>query len=366
MSKFWQGQTVLVTGHTGFKGSWLSLWLTELGATVHGLALPPDTSPSLFDQLDLTSTVNHFVGDIRNASLVADRVHSVQPDAVFHLAAQPLVRRSYSEPALTWETNVMGTVHLLNALRSLDKLCAVVVVTTDKVYENREWTHAYREVDRLGGRDPYSASKAAAELAITSWRSSFLVESSGTRVASARAGNVIGGGDWAEDRIVPDLIRALTAGLPVRVRNPVSVRPWQHVLEPLSGYLLLAENLHGSDSPRIQDAFNFGPNPDSFRTVEELVAECLRWWPGEWQVPSPAAAPHEAGLLTLATEKARSLLGWQPRWSFSDSVEHTVSWYLQPEESRRETCLRQIAEYRLRSTQDVAPEKECHLIESEQ
>jgi len=297
------------------------------------------------------------VGDIRNASLVADRVHSVQPDAIFHLAAQPLVRHSYSEPALTWDTNVMGTVHLLNALRSLDKLCAVVVATTDKVYENREWPHAYREIDRLGGRDPYSASKAAAELAITSWRSSFLGESSRIRVASARAGNVIGGGDWAENRIVPDLVRALTVGLPVHVRNPSSVRPWQHVLEPLSGYLLLAESLHGSDSSRLQDAFNFGPNPDSFRTVEELVVECLHSWPGQWQALSVAGAPHEAGLLTLATEKARALLGWQPCWSFSDSVKHTVSWYRQQEDSRRETCLRQIAEYRLHSTQNVTPHK---------
>lgn len=342
---FWEGKTVLVTGHTGFKGSWLSLWLTELGAAVHGLALPPDTSPSLFSQLDLARSIDHFPGDIRTATLVASRVHDVQPDVVFHLAAQPLVRRSYDEPALTWETNVMGTVHLLEALRSLDKLCAVVVATTDKVYENREWLHAYRENDRLGGRDPYSASKSATELAVATWRSSFFSESSGIRVATARAGNVIGGGDWAADRIVPDLVRALTAGRRVRVRNPHSIRPWQHVLEPLSGYLMLAENLHGSESPWLQDAFNFGPNHDGCRTVGDLVIECLRWWPGEWEAASTPGAPHEAGLLMLAIEKARSVLGWEPRWTFSEAVENTISWFRHVEASEREACVHQIKAY---------------------
>ena len=339
MSGFWEGKRVLVTGHTGFKGSWLSLWLTELGATVHGLALPPDTTPALFNQLDLAASVDHFVGDIRNAELVADRVWRVQPDVVFHLAAQPLVRRSYSEPALTWETNVMGTVHVLEALRSLDNLCAVVVVTTDKVYENREWLHAYRETDRLGGHDPYSSSKSAAELAVASWRSSFFTDSSGIRVATARAGNVIGGGDWAADRVVPDLVRALTSGKPVQVRNPGSVRPWQHVLEPLSGYLLLAEKLYLSGSVLLQDAFNFGPGFDGFRTVGELVTECLRWWPGQWDRSESPGDPHEAGLLTLATEKANSLLGWQPRWSFAEGVEHTIAWYMQFDSGTNLRCL---------------------------
>ena len=345
MSGFWEGKRVLVTGHTGFKGSWLSLWLTELGATVHGLALPPDTTPALFNQLDLAASVDHFVGDIRNAELVADRVWRVQPDVVFHLAAQPLVRRSYSEPALTWETNVMGTVHVLEALRSLDNLCAVVVVTTDKVYENREWLHAYRETDRLGGHDPYSSSKSAAELAVASWRSSFFTDSSGIRVATARAGNVIGGGDWAADRIVPDLVRALSAGEPVQVRNPGSVRPWQHVLEPLSGYLLLAEKLYLSDSVLLQDAFNFGPGFDGFRSVGDLVTECLRWWPGEWEASGAVGGPHEAGLLALATEKAHSLLGWQPRWSFAEGVKQTMAWYLQIQAGvdQQSMCLLQIS-----------------------
>jgi CDP-glucose 4,6-dehydratase len=345
MSPFWQGKSVLLTGHTGFKGSWLSLWLTELGATVHGLSLPPDTSPSLFEQLHLSTAVDHVVGDVRNASLVASRVRDVQPDVVFHLAAQPLVRRSYAEPALTWETNVMGTVHVLEALRSLDKVSAVVIATTDKVYENLESRHAYRETDRLGGRDPYSASKSATELAVASWRSSFFGEAVGTRVATARAGNVIGGGDWAEDRIIPDLIRALAADRPVRVRNADSVRPWQHVLEPLSGYLLLAEKLHGGNSFELQDAFNFGPNSDSCRTVGELVVECLRCWPGTWEAASVAGAPHEASLLTLSIEKANSLLGWWPRWSFAESVEHTVSWYREANSTARDVCLQQIERY---------------------
>ncbi|MCG3774014.1 MAG: CDP-glucose 4,6-dehydratase [Nitrospira sp.] len=347
MNEFWGGKRVLVTGHTGFKGSWLSLWLTEFGATVHGLALPPATTPALFDQLDLASSVDHFVGDVRNAKLVADRIGRVEPDVIFHLAAQPLVRRSYAEPLQTWETNVMGTVHVLEALRSLDNLCAVVVITTDKVYQNREWLHAYRETDRLGGHDPYSSSKSAAELAVGSWRSSFFTDSSGIRVASARAGNVIGGGDWAADRVVPDLVRALTAGEPVQVRNPGSVRPWQHVLEPLSGYLLLAEHLYLSSSVLLQDAFNFGPGVDGFRSVGDLVAECLRWWPGEWEASGAVGGPHEAGLLALATEKAHSLLGWQPRLSFAEGVKQTISWYALDRSSIRDACLHQIKGYGL-------------------
>ncbi len=344
MSGFWEGKRVLITGHTGFKGSWLSLWLTELGAAVHGLALPPDTTPSSFVQLNLASSVGHFVGDIRNSDVVADRLRSVQPDVVFHLAAQPLVRRSYAEPVRTWQTNVMGTVHVLQALRSLDNLCAVVVVTTDKVYDNREWLHAYRETDRLGGHDPYSSSKSAAEMAVASWRSSFFTGSSGVRVASARAGNVIGGGDWAADRIVPDLVRALMAGAPLQVRNPGSVRPWQHVLEPLSGYLSLAEKLYLDDSVLLQDAFNFGPALDGFRTVGELVTECLRWWPGQWEAPPVVSAPHEARLLALATEKARLLLGWQPRWSFVEGVAETMAWYKDFHDGLdvRSRCLMQI------------------------
>jgi len=324
---FWRGRRVLVTGHTGFKGSWLTLWLTTLGARVAGFALEPDTSPSLFVQLGLVDAVDHRIGDIRDARAVADRVAEVRPEVVFHMAAQPLVRRSYAEPGLTWQTNVMGTVHLLEALRPIDHPCAVVIVTTDKVYENREWVHAYREPDRLGGHDPYSSSKAACELAADSWRKSFFAGRSPVRIASARAGNVIGGGDWAEDRIVPDLARALAANRPVTVRNPHSVRPWQHVLDPLSGYMTLARRLLESDDPELQSAFNFGPDASDARTVRELVDEAFATWPGEATWADQASGVHEARLLTLATAKARSILGWSPTWGFQRSVAETIAWY---------------------------------------
>jgi CDP-glucose 4,6-dehydratase len=324
---FWRGRRVLVTGHTGFKGSWLTLWLSTLGADVAGFALEPDTSPSLFLQLGLTDAIDHRIGDVRDARAIADRVAEVRPEVVIHMAAQPLVRRSYAEPVLTWQTNVMGTVHLLEALRPIDRPCAVVIVTTDKVYENREWVHAYRETDRLGGHDPYSSSKAACELATDTWRNSFFAGRSPVRIASARAGNVIGGGDWAEDRIVPDLVRALAAGRPVTVRNPASVRPWQHVLDPLSGYLTLARNLFESDDPALQSAFNFGPDAADSRTVRDLVDEAFATWPGTAAYGDELSAVHEARLLTLATSKARAILGWSPTWGFRRAVADTIDWY---------------------------------------
>jgi len=325
--EFWTGKRVLVTGHTGFKGSWLSLWLTTLGAEVFGYALEPDTEPSLFRQLGLEHDVNHLIADIRDPAAVAARVAAVRPDVVFHMAAQPLVRRSYADPLLTWQTNVMGTVHLLDALRPLDRPCAAVIVTTDKVYENREWVHAYRETDRLGGHDPYSSSKAACELAVESWRKSFFRADFPVRSATARAGNVIGGGDWAEDRIVPDLVRALAAGRPLVVRNPDSVRPWQHVLDPLSGYMRLAERLYSSGDHQYQSAFNFGPDALAARSVADLVRAMLAEWPGETAGPPPGTMPHEARLLTLESSKAGSMLGWASRWNFRDSVRATAAWY---------------------------------------
>jgi CDP-glucose 4,6-dehydratase len=324
---FWSGKRVLVTGHTGFKGSWLTLWLNTLGAQVAGFALEPDTTPSLFDQLGLATTIDHAIGDIRDPQAVANRVQSARPDVVFHMAAQPLVRRSYSEPALTWQTNVMGTVHVLEAIRGIRHTCAVVIVTTDKVYENREWEHAYREMDRLGGHDPYSSSKAACELATESWRKSFFGSGSPARIASARAGNVIGGGDWAEDRIVPDLARALAAGRPVTVRNPTSVRPWQHVLDPLSGYLTLARKMYEQDDPALQSAFNFGPDATDARTVAALVNEAFDTWPGTAISMTGGSPVHEARLLTLATSKARFALGWSPAWDFQQAVAETMHWY---------------------------------------
>jgi len=327
------GKTVLVTGHTGFKGSWLTQWLLLLGARVHGLGLDPDTTPSLFDKAGLSARVEHQIGDIRDAALVRRCIAEVQPDFVFHLAAQPLVRHSYKEPVETYATNVMGTVHVLDALRALQKPCAAVMVTTDKCYENREWLHGYREEDPMGGFDPYSSSKGMAELAIAAYRRSFFAGHP-VKIASARAGNVIGGGDWALDRIVPDCIRALASGAPIGVRNPHATRPWQHVLEPLSGYLWLAaclSKLPDNHSP-LCSGFNFGPGHDANRTVGELVTEVLKSWPGRWEDQSDPHAHHEAQLLQLSTDKAHALLGWSAAWNFAEAVRETVTWYRETEQ----------------------------------
>jgi CDP-glucose 4,6-dehydratase len=347
---FWSGRRVLLTGHTGFKGSWLALWLLELGAKVTGLALPPDTEPSLFRQLELDRRLDHRLGDIRDASLVAELVDEIRPEVVLHLAAQPLVRRSYAEPAATWATNVMGTIHLLEALRRLEQPCTAVLITTDKVYRNNEWLYGYRENDPLGGHDPYSSSKAGAEIAIASWRTSFCGslphQTPHLRIASARAGNVIGGGDWASDRIVPDAMRALGRGEPIGVRNPAATRPWQHVLEPLSGYLRLAECLSADAS--LADAFNFGPQLDANRSVRELVEEALRHWPGSWCDQSDPASPHEASLLNLVIDKAHHQLGWAPRWDFATTLDRTVRWYIRMQEgggSALECCQADLSRY---------------------
>ena len=331
---FWSGRRVLLTGHTGFKGSWLALWLLRLGAKVTGFALAPDTEPSLFAQLELERHLEHHLGDIRDAALLNDLVAETRPEVVLHLAAQPLVRRSYAEPAATWATNVMGTINLLEALRRLEEPCTAVLITTDKVYRNNEWLFGYRENDPLGGHDPYSSSKAAAELAIASWRASFCGnephQTPHLRIASARAGNVIGGGDWAADRIVPDGMRALGRGEPIGVRNPAATRPWQHVLEPLGGYLVLAERL--SADPSLAEAFNFGPQLEANRSVRELVEQALRHWPGSWEDQSDPHAPHEASLLNLVIDKAHHQLGWSPRWDFATTVAQTVGWYRQMQE----------------------------------
>lgn len=321
---------VLVTGHTGFKGAWLCEWLLSLGANVTGLALVPATQPSLFSQLGLVERLNHQIGDIRNPEIVSQTVKECNPDFVFHLAAQPLVRLSYVQPLETYQTNVLGTIHVLEALRSLRKPCAAIFITTDKCYENLENGHAYREEDPLGGYDPYSSSKAACEIAIASWRRSFFKDHL-VKVASARAGNVVGGGDWALDRIVPDCIRSLQKGEPIAVRNPAATRPWQHVLEPLSGYLWLAAylvnpKLHSAGTD-LASAFNFGPTPDATRTVAELVLEMLKHWPGRWEDRSDATAVHEAKLLSLSIRKAKQLICWEPVWHFAQTVEQTVAWY---------------------------------------
>ena len=331
---FWLGKRVLITGHTGFKGSWLLLILNQLGARIWTYSLEPDQDPSLFSQLSSLmppgNNWQHQIGDLADLNALTDLVNRSQPEVVVHLAAQPLVRRSYIDPLGTWRTNVMGSLHLLEALKGLRHSCAVVMVTTDKVYQNREWVHGYRETDRLGGHDPYSASKAGAELAVASWRASFCGsaehQTTYLKIATARAGNVIGGGDWSKDRIVPDVIRALSVGESIPVRNPLATRPWQHVLEPLAGYLKLAEIL-ASDADPPCEAFNFGPDLSSNRTVEELVQQMLIGWPGRWVDQRTVDAPHEANLLHLQIDKANRRLGWSPRWDFSTTVNRTVSWY---------------------------------------
>jgi CDP-glucose 4,6-dehydratase len=321
---------VLLTGHTGFKGAWLALWLLDLGAEVTGLSLPAE-NPSLFNQLGLSKRLRHLTGDIQDPAVLQRAVKSSKPDFVFHLAAQALVRESYVRPRETFSVNGMGTLNLLEALRDVSQPCSAVFITTDKCYENREWHHGYREVDALGGRDPYSASKAVAELIIAAYRASFFKDHP-VKIASCRAGNVVGGGDWAKDRIVPDCITALQKKKPILVRNPSATRPWQHVLEPLSGYLWLAALLahpewRTGDPAALTSAFNFGPNRESNRTVGELVAAILQHWPGSWKDTSDAKAPHEAGLLHLSIDKAAAVLGWHPAWDFSEAIAKTVEWY---------------------------------------
>lgn len=328
----YQGKRVLVTGHTGFKGSWLCEWLIALGADVTGFALPPATNPALFDQLGLSVRMHHIIGDVRDLQALRRVVEELRPEFVFHLAAQPLVRLSYEQPVETYATNVMGTVNVLEAIRLSRCACAVVVVTTDKCYENKEWLHSYREEDPLGGYDPYSSSKGAAELVTASYRRSYFSGSdSVVRLATARAGNVIGGGDWAVDRIVPDCVRALHRNEPIPVRNKVATRPWQHVLEPLSGYLWLGACLSNSQlspfSSQLTSAFNFGPALDSNRTVAELVQEILKHWPGRWEDRSDPKAVHEAKLLNLATDKAHHLLQWRATWDFATAIAQTTRWY---------------------------------------
>lgn len=350
--EFWRGRRVWLSGHTGFKGSWLALWLVHWGAVVEGYGLDPEPCDlvPLYDALEVSQDLSlDERADLAEAQRLTERIRAFQPEVVFHLAAQPLVQRSYREPLLTWQTNVLGTCHVLEALRQLEHPCTAVMITTDKVYENREWEHGYREGDPLGGYDPYSSSKAAAELAISSWRSSFCGDlphqRPQLRLASVRAGNVIGGGDWARDRIVPDAIRALRAGEPIAVRAPASTRPWQHVLEPLGGYLLLAERLHRD--PALATAFNFGPDRSANRSVAQLVDEILGHWSGTWLDRSDPTARHEAGRLDLSIDRAYHRLGWTPRWDFSRTIAETVQWYrsfLDGGEARA-LCLEQIESY---------------------
>ena len=327
----YRGRRVLLTGHTGFKGAWLAHWLLSLGAEVHGLALEPRPDQPLHDWLGLAGRMPATIADVRDAEAVRRTVERFRPEITLHLAAQPLVRLSYRIPVETLSTNVMGTAHVLDALRQEAPAAAIVVVTSDKCYENRERPEGYREEEPMGGHDPYSASKGMAELLVSSWRRSFSPASAPGGIASARAGNVIGGGDFSADRIIPDCVRAMQSAEPVVVRNRIAPRPWQHVLEPLAGYLWLgACLLNPARAPapaRVREAFNFGPCDESARTVGELVAAFHATWPGVTDDRTDPAAPHEAGLLHLDIAKASTCLGWRPAWDFPTTVSTTASWY---------------------------------------
>ena len=333
--EIYKSKRVLVTGHTGFKGSWMTLWLKELGAQVFGYALPPPTNPSLFEFLNLEKEINHEVGDIRDIDRLKKCLLRTKPDIIFHLAAQSLVGKSYEDPMETVQTNTFGTANLLEAIRQTRIPVSLILITSDKCYENKEWHFGYRETDTLGGYDPYSASKAAAEVMISSWRNSFFnaarIEEHHVRIASARAGNVIGGGDWSKNRIVPDCIRDLQSHTAINVRNPNSTRPWQHVLEPLSGYLLLGEKLLSSSNEEATtfcEAFNFGPRVTNNKNVKELVEEIIdKWGYGSWKPVSQVGANYESSLLNLSVDKAYHKLGWFPKWNFNDTIAHTVAWY---------------------------------------
>lgn len=339
---FWRGKKVLLTGHTGFKGAWLALWLYRLGAQVTGFSLPPQTEPDLFGLARVAEGIDSRFGDIRDAEAVATLVRAAQPEIVLHLAAQALVHEGYRQPLSTFATNVQGTANVLDALRGVTSVKAVVAVTTDKVYQNLEHPFPYRETDALGGHDPYSASKAASEMVVACYRASYLAEQ-GMAVASARAGNVIGGGDWSADRLIPDAVRAWTSGRPLSIRRPSSIRPWQHVLEPLAGYLRLAERLWAS--PGAAGAYNFGPPTDEAATVQQVV-ELARtaFGQGESEYGNGDAWPHEAGWLALETAKARHSLGLAPRWPLATAVQRTMAWYRGHADGRdvRALCLADI------------------------
>lgn len=330
-SSFWAGKSVLLTGHTGFKGSWLSLWLSRLGASVHGYSLAPDTQPNLYDAASIKDLVQSHIADIRDAQALRQYLNEVQPDIVFHLAAQPLVRESFNEPAYTFETNIMGTVNLLDATRQCDSVGAVVVVTSDKCYQNNEWHWGYRENEPLGGHDPYSASKACAELVVQSYRLSFMGESGEDSqhcpIASARAGNVIGGGDWSRDRLIPDVLNSISRSEDVVLRNPAAVRPWQHVLEPLAGYMLLAERLF-EDGQRWAQAWNFGPHDTDARPVSWIARQLIQSLSSSSECRSDdSSQPHEAQALKLDCSKARQELGWSPVWTLAECLADIASWH---------------------------------------
>ena len=343
---FWRGKRVFLTGHTGFKGSWLSLWLQSMGAHLQGYALPPPTQPALFEQAKVAQGMLSTVGDVRDLSHLTEAMQRFAPEIVLHMAAQPLVRLSYAQPVDTYATNVMGTVHLLEAARLTDSVRVVLNVTTDKCYENKEWPWGYREDEPMGGHDPYSNSKGCSELVTSAYRRSFMAQR-GIALASARAGNVIGGGDWAQDRLVPDILRALEKQQAVLIRNPHAIRPWQHVLEPLSGYLTLAQHLSESGQAFAQ-AWNFGPRDEDAQPVQWIVQRMTQAWSNTaaWQV-AEGDHPHEAHFLKLDISKAKAQLGWQPRWSLDTALQKITDWHQAwlAGHNVRDICLAQIAQY---------------------
>ena len=349
--EFWRGRRVFLTGHTGFKGSWLALWLQQLGADVTGYSLAPPTQPNLFEAANVSRAMRSVIGDIRDAETLSQSLREARPEIVLHLAAQPIVRQSYNDPVETYSTNIMGLVHLFEAIRQVGGVKACVNVTSDKCYENKEWVYGYRENDAMGGYDPYSSSKGCAELVTSAYRRSFFSSndpSTRLALASARAGNVIGGGDWAADRLVPDILRALGDGRPALIRNPSSVRPWQHVLEPVSGYLLLAEKLAGAEGQSFAQGWNFGPSAEDTRTVEWIVEKIVRAWGNNaaWE-RDQSAGPHEAHSLSLDCLKANRELGWRPVWTIGRAIEQIIVWhraFLAGADMRNET-LRQINDY---------------------
>jgi CDP-glucose 4,6-dehydratase len=347
---FWQGKRVLVTGHTGFKGGWLALWLKHLQAKVIGYALPPSTTPSLYEVAGIGRGMVSIMGDVRNGKHLARVMAEYQPEIVYHMAAQPLVRLSYRCPVETYETNVMGTVQVLDAIRRTKGVRVVVCITSDKCYQNKEWVWGYREDEPLGGYDPYSSSKGCSELVVAAFRSSFFNQDNyadhGVSVATARAGNVIGGGDWAEDRLVPDVMRSFASNHTVCIRYPNAIRPWQHVLEPLNGYMRLAEHLW--DSPAYAESWNFGPNEHDVQSVEWIVKYLSKkWGPGAKWEKACGEHPHEAHFLRLDSSKAKARLGWYPRWSLQQALDSTVSWYrdLHDGVDMRIACLKQLSLY---------------------
>ncbi|MGD8456886.1 MAG: CDP-glucose 4,6-dehydratase [Anaerolineales bacterium] len=364
---FWENKKVFITGHTGFKGAWLSLWLNKLGAQITGYALEPPTTPSLFGLSNLSDDIHSITADVREYETLQKALEENSPEIVFHLAAQALVRRSYAVPIETYETNVMGTVHLLEAVRQVESVKAVVMVTSDKCYENMGWGRGYRETDRLGGYDPYSNSKACSELVVSAYRNSFFhpdnYASHGVAIASVRAGNIVGGGDWAEDRLIPDCIKAILDGQKIVVRNPTAVRPWQHVLDPLNGYMMLAQGLY-ENGIAFSGAWNFGPENEDALPVETIVKRICKQWGGEaaYEIRTNPDAVHEAEVLILDCAKAKNDLKWAPVWRIDTALKSVVDWYqgFQKQTNVKDLCLRQIGQFESDREKTPTNQSESH------